>query len=269
MPIRRIVVAVLALLSVRATAQRRPLPPNLGTSVLEEMRAAYAGRWYSTLTFTQKTTLHRPAGTVEQTWYESLRHTPEHGTQLRIDIGDPAAGNGTLYTADSAWIVRGGAVTAIRAHGNEFLPLIEGVYMQPVDRTVRELAPMNVDLTKVRAAKWRARPAWVVGASEASDSTSPQFWIDVERKVVVRIILHADAQSPLIDVDLGGYERLAGGWLATRILIKINGTLAQEEVYRDWKANIPLPDSLFDPARWKQGNGSDNDEAGFSTARHR
>jgi hypothetical protein len=61
------------------------------------------------------------------TWFESLRHTDAHGTQLRIDIGAPSLGNGMLYTADSAWVFRDGKLTTTRGQGNEFLPMIEGV----------------------------------------------------------------------------------------------------------------------------------------------
>src|SRR5207244_9269657 len=72
--------------------------PRDGAAVLERMRAAYEGKWYHTLTFTQKTTTTRRDGTTNvATWHESLRHTPAAGVQLRIDIGDLAAGDGMLY----------------------------------------------------------------------------------------------------------------------------------------------------------------------------
>src|SRR5215510_11658169 len=101
--------------------------PKDGTAVLDRMRAAYAGKWYHTLTFVQKTTVTRPDSTKNvtktvSTWYESMRHTSA-GVQLRIDVGDPAAGNGLLYTTDSSWRFRDGKLTAATANGNEFLPL--------------------------------------------------------------------------------------------------------------------------------------------------
>src|SRR5690349_10850164 len=85
-------------------ATRAQTPPATGTDVLTRMRNAYANKWYPTLTFVQKTVLHRPDGqVVEQTWHESVRHTPERGGQLRIDMGELSNGNGVLYTADSVW----------------------------------------------------------------------------------------------------------------------------------------------------------------------
>ena len=161
--------------------------PRDGAAVLERMRAAYAGKWYHTLTFVQKTTQMRRDGTTNvSTWHESLRHTPATGVQLRIDVGDLANGNGMLYTADSTWRVQKGALTSAVGTGNEFLPLIEGVYVQPLARTVAEVSAMKIDMSRVRAGTWRDRPVWVVGATAAADTTSPQFWVDQQRNVVVR-----------------------------------------------------------------------------------
>jgi len=235
-----------------SSAAQRPAPaaPS-GTQVLSRMRAAYDGVWYPTLTFIQKTRIHRPDVSVaEQIWHESVRWTAERGAQLRIDGGDLAAGNGTIYTADSAWSVRGGKLAAARPKGNEFLPLIESVYLQPVERTVREVKLAKVDLDRTRVAEWHGRPVWVVGTATASDTTSPQFWVDTARKVVVRMILHDDATSPVIDVDIDGYEPVGKAWLGTRVMIRAGGRLVQEEIYTDWKANVALPDALFDPAQW-------------------
>src|SRR5471032_1217859 len=98
---RRLVVAstVLVLNPMSARAQRTPVT---GRDVLGQMRDAYAGKWYRTLTFTQKTTARAADGTeTVTTWYESVRQSTTSRSQLRIDIGDPALGNGVLYSADS------------------------------------------------------------------------------------------------------------------------------------------------------------------------
>jgi hypothetical protein len=234
-----------------AVAQQSTATAPNGRQVLGRMRAAYDGVWYPTLTFIQKTVLHRPDGTtMEQRWHESVRYTPQRGAQLRIDAGDLAAGNGTIYTADSSWSVRGGKLTATRARGNEFLPLIQGVYLQPVERTAREVALAKVDLDRTRMGEFRGRPVWVVGTTSAADTTSPQFWVDTARKVLVRMVLHAEPQSPVVDVTLDGYEPVGKAWLGTRVMISADGKLVQEEIYTDWKANVPLADALFDPAQW-------------------
>lgn len=223
--------------------------PKDGTAVLERMRAAYDGKWYHTLTFIQKTTARRPDGTTNvSTWHESLRHTPATGVQLRIDIGDLAAGNGVLYTADSSWRVRGGKLVSASAEGNEFLPLIEGVYVQPLARTVREVQAMKVDLSRVHAGRWQNRAVWVVGASTPSDTTSPQFWVDQERNVVVRALL--PLAQPMMDIVLDGYVPVKKAWLATKITMSVGGKPVQSEEYSDWKVDVNLPAALFDVGSW-------------------
>lgn len=243
-------IAAIAFALTTASAQR---PPSNGQEVLQRMHDAFAGKWYTTLTFKQQTTQWRPDGSpAVSTWLESLRYTPEIGTQLRIDIGDLAAGNGVLYTADSTFVVRAGKLTTTRPQGNEFLPLIEGVYMQPVERTMRELHGTGVDFTKVSAARWDDRPVWVVGSSSAADSTSSQFWVDVERNVVVRMILVPAPNAPTMDIHLERYEPLAGGWLATKIEMYVAGKPRQFEEYSDWHAGVELPAALFDVQSWTQ-----------------
>ena len=228
----------------------QPSVPASGTEVLERMRAAYAGRWYHTLTFVQKTTRRLPnGGDTIQTWYESLRHTPETGTWLRIDIGDPSIGNGVVSSADSSFQVRDGKLTTARAGGNEFLPLIEGVYVQPVERTAKEIAATNVDLSRVTPGKWQGRDVWIVGAASRADTTSPQFWVDAQRKVVVRMILVRPQTSPM-DIHLDGYVPLKGGWLATKVEMFVDGVRRQAEEYSGWKADVPLDPALFSPATW-------------------
>jgi outer membrane lipoprotein-sorting protein len=232
-----------------ATAAAQP-SPKTGADVLQRMHDAYAGKWYKTLTFVQKTTIRRRDGTdTVNTWYESLRHTDAHGTQLRIDA-DLAAGNGVLYTADSSWVVRAGKLVATRASGNEFLPLIEGVYVQPVARTVKELDSAKIDMSRVTRGEWKGRPAWIVGASSTADTTSTQFWVDVERNVVVRMLLSPSPNVPVLDIHLDGYVPLAGGWLATKIMMTEGGKPRQGEDYSDWKANVKLDDALFSVEKW-------------------
>ncbi len=238
--------------AARAAAGEGPAPPvpSSGRAVLQAMRAAYAGHWYATLTFVQETRRRGPDGkdTVE-TWYESLRHSDASGTQLRIDTGDPSTGNGVIYTARETRRFRAGKEVARRRGGNALLPLIEGVYLQPLERTLDELTPTAVDLARpVLGARWEKRPVWILGAASASDLRSPQLWVNVERKVVVRAILAPVPGAPVMDIRIGRWVPLGGGWLGTRCEFLVDGKLDQAEDYRDWKAGVPLADALFDPA---------------------
>ena len=226
--------------------------PASGHDLLQVMRDAYGSRWFRTLVFTQATTTRDSTGAERvATWYESLRYTEGTGTQLRIDTGEPSAGNGVLYSPDSLWAFRAGKQVVARAGGNRLLPLIEGVYVQPVERTEQELAPTGVDLSRpVIRGQWRGRPVWIAGAGAVGDTVSPQFWVDVGTKALVRAIYSPVNGAPVMDMRLDSLVQTGGGWLATRCEFWIAGKLAQTEEYHDWRTNITLSPGLFDPATW-------------------
>lgn len=246
----RVGCAFVAAISAPLTTLGAQSVPKSGAEVFQRMHDAYAGKWYKSLTFVQKTTQRRQNGTdTVSTWYESLRQNG-NATQLRIDIGDPSAGNGVLYTADSLWGVRGGKLTRASAGGNEFLPLIEGVYFNPVTQTIHELDSTKIDMSRVTEGRYDGRRVWIIGTASASDTTSPQIWVDVERNVAVRAILSPAPNVPVFDIHLDGYVPIERAWLATKITMTVGGVPRQTEEYRDWKVNTDLPNGLFDVATW-------------------
>lgn len=229
----------------QAAAQTAGAPAD-GRAVLERMRSAYAGKWYPNLTFVQKTTVKKPDGTsTVTTWYESVHG----GAHLRIDFGNPADGNGAIYTPDSLIAVRQGKVVRAVGYGNPFLPLIMGVYLQPVTETARQLALYSINLDRVSDGQWEGRRVYVVGAANAADSTSPQFWIDRERLVLVRMLVPFAPGRPVSEARLGGYVKVGGGWLATTVGILHDGQIQTEE-YSEWTPRDTLAAALFDPAQW-------------------
>jgi hypothetical protein len=243
-------VAALGRSLLLSSAATRTIPAS-GTDLLQRMHDVYAGKWYRTLTFVQKTTLTRPTGVVDtSTWYEALK-SPD---RLRIDFGDPANGNGALYTADSLYVVRGGKITRTVASGNPFLPFVAGVYDQPLETTLRQLAPYHFDLSRIRADSWQGRPVYVVGATSPDDLESPQFWIDRDRLVAVRFLVKLspapDAKAD--DIRLESYVPVSGGWLATHVAIMQGTVVRQAEDYRDWHGDVPLPNDFFVAEKWSE-----------------
>jgi hypothetical protein len=225
--------------------------PSDGRALLARMHDRYAGTWFRTLTFVQRTVQRRPDGTEQvTTWYEA-----QSGPRLRIDIGDPALGNGVLYTADSLYVVRAGKVVRQQAEGNPFLPLVVSVYLEPVEVTVRQLAPYKIDLSRIRLQDWEGKPTYVVGALSPSDTTSPQFWVEQERLIVTRFLmpLVPSPEGRAQDVRLENNVALAGGWLATRIRILDKGVPMQTEEYSDWRAGMSFPETFFRAERWMEG----------------
>jgi len=242
------VLLALTIYAAPAVAQKAPAT---GRDLLQAMRDAYGNRWFKTLTFVQTTTRVDSTGKeTKTTWYESLRYTDAHGTQLRIDIGDPKEGNGVIYTIDSLWAFRGGQQRAVRPSGNLLLPLVEGIYVEPVERSLKELAPTQVDFSKpVVNGTWHDRPVWIAGASAAGDTTSPQIWVDVQTKAVVRAMFSpVPGATPVMDMHFEKVVKAGGGALATRCEFYVAGKLEQAEDYNDWKTDVSLSPGLFDPA---------------------
>ncbi len=254
MPPRRPGLALIPTLMLAAAAGTlaAQATPVTGRALLQRMHDRYAGRWFSSLTFVQTTTIRDSTGHDHQsTWYEALRYTDRHHTELRIDTGDPSAGNGVLYSGDSLHIFRAGKQVAVREGGNALLPLIAGVYLQPVARTVAELGATGVDFDRlVVPASYDGRPMLIVGAAGPGDSTSPQFWVDRETNVVRRAIFPPVPGAPRMDMRLDGIVKAGGGWLATRCEFYVDGRLLQREEYHDPTVGATLSPGLFDPATW-------------------
>jgi phosphohistidine phosphatase SixA len=224
--------------------------PRDGTELVTRMHDRYAGRWYNTVTFTQTTTQHLPDGTERvSTWHEALRAPGI----LRIDIGAPADGNVVIYSRDSSYRVRAEKLVRAAPDVNPFMPFVVTMYHVPVAETLGELARWNFDLSRIRADTAGGRLTWVVGARDAADTTSPQFWVDAERLVATRIILAPEAMAPGMDIALNGYQPLGGGWIATDVDIRVGGRSVQREQYADLRANVELPASMFDPHQWPAG----------------
>ncbi|HEX9483335.1 MAG TPA: hypothetical protein VF929_02100 [Gemmatimonadaceae bacterium] len=232
----------------RPASPRAPATYASGTDVIAAMHDRYAGKWYTTITFTQKTS-RLTAGDKwnVQTWYEAA-HVPG---RLRIDFDPISAGNGVIYARDSVFTVSGGRALPGQPSINPLLLLGFDVYGQSPARTNVLLRQEGFDLERVHAATFENRPMLVVGAL-AGDSRRKQFWIDAEHLYFVRLI---EAQprdtSRLQDIRFARYVRDGTAWVAPRVEIWTDGKLVFHEDYEGIRTNVPLDEALFDPMKWK------------------
>jgi len=108
---------LVALCAAAALPLRAQADNTIGRTVLQRMHDAYAGKWYKSLTFVQRTTTWDSSRAPKyETWYETVAEDKGR-VVLRIDRGSPTNGNGVLYTADSLWSVRGGKLAASLPQG--------------------------------------------------------------------------------------------------------------------------------------------------------
>jgi hypothetical protein len=229
-----------------ASISSPPADPT-GSQVLRQMHDRYAGKWYHTMTFVQKTTAWDSTGQqTVTTWYESL-NLP--GT-IRIDFGAPSEGNGALATHDSTFIFKNGALSGKRAGGNILLTLAFDVYVNPVDATVATVQGAGYDLSKVHRETWQGSPVYVVGA-DSGNVHVPQFWIDVKRLVLVRIFTPSQpGAADVRDVQFDQWRPLGGGLIAPHVEFYVNGKETRLEEYSDIKVNVAFSPDLFDVTKW-------------------
>jgi outer membrane lipoprotein-sorting protein len=216
-------------------------------ALLRSMHDRYAKTWYDTLTFTQKSTTYNPDGTTKvETWYEAALLPGK----LRIDIGPPADGRAYLLVDGNATLFEKGKEPRSRPLVNLLLVLGFDVYKQPAETTLQILQAEKIDTAKFHEEAWEGRPVFVVGA-EKGDLKSPQFWIDKERLLFVRLFQPARANpAETDDIRFVNYQPLAGTWIAARVEIWNGSNLVFSEDYSDIKANPRLDPARFDPKQF-------------------
>ncbi len=236
---------LVALLLAGCAGTRRPAAISSTAALVEAMHRRYADTWYPTLVFTQQTYFLQPDSTVrEETWREWL-HAPG---RLRIERGDPAAGNGTLFARDSTFAIRGGQVAMRRAGRNDLLTLGFDVYRQPPATTLAQLRADGFALEPFRRDTWEGRPAYVFGTP-----ATKEVWIDAERLVFVRLVEPAGQNAAQMqDVRFTDYRPIGQAWIAPTVEVWVEGRKVFWERYTDIRTSLPLDPSLFDPDAWSR-----------------
>jgi hypothetical protein len=244
--VHRLVLAIALFLSIPTTAA---IAQNSAEQLIAAMHERYAQKWYHTLTFEQQSITHKPDGTTStETWREALLLPG----RLRIDFGDPTAGNGALFANNHQYIYRDGQLANEREQVHPLLVLGFDVYGQPVDTTLRQLKELHIDLSVAHEESWDGRAAVVIGA-KSGDTHSPQFWIDKERLYFVRLLQPAETDSKVTqDIRFEDYRQVeGGGWLAEHVTLYSGDKLVFEEKYSDVKVNPTLRDDQFDPQHFR------------------
>jgi hypothetical protein len=216
---------------------------NSGEAVVRAMHDRYVGKWYRTITFTQKTTVTLASGSeIVQTWYEAGLLPG----RLRIDF-DLKSKSGSLVAHDSVYSFSNGRLASADTGTNPLLLLGFDIYTQPVNRTVATLRRLGFDLSDFHETTWQGRPVYVVGAVRG-DTMSKQFWVDRERLLFLRLIERS--RQGRSDVRFSQYVESGGGWVAMEVTQLVNGRRRLLEEYTDVRTNVSLSDALFDPRQW-------------------
>ena len=250
--------ALLAAAVVSLACAPRAVTPDAGTTpaapaittgeeLISAMHARYAGRYLTTLSFLQNNTLYSASGGVQRTQW--LEHLALPG-RLRIDYLPLANHSGVLYEGGRVHVFDNGRRVQSQPGVNPLLLLGFDVYGQPPALTARALDSLGFNLGILRTGQWQGRPVHIVGAAVEGDSTTNQFWVDAERLLFVRMFQRNAAGTVVTEYRFDRYTDFAGSPVAIEVLMLRNGRPFFKEEYTEVRANQPIPDALFDPAKW-------------------
>jgi hypothetical protein len=233
---------LLAAMLLSSAAPDTTTPEDL----VRNMHDRYAGRWPTEVTFVQTSTFFEGDSTRSETWYEATASP----SKLRIDFAPLENGNAVIFRSDSVYQFKADSLVAAVPQIHPLMVLSRDVYVLPVEETVAKLRDLGFDLAKLREDTWQGRAAYVVGA-DAGDSKSPQFWIDKENLLFVRLIEPVKQDpSKTEEIQFNKYRRLGDGWIETEVLFLVDGEKKFEEQYDDIQEAPGLEEALFDPKRW-------------------
>jgi hypothetical protein len=230
--------------STRAAASAEATP-RTAEELVRRMHDRYAGKWPQNVTFIQTTTFYEGDSTRAETWYEAVQPG-----KLRIDFAPLEGGNAVIFRGDSLYQFKAGTLAGSRPLVHPLMVLSRDVYDDPVEKTVARLQPLGFDLSKVREDTWQGRPVYVLGA-DASDEKSPQFWVDKDNLLFVRLIERSE-QDPAVteETQFNKYKPLGEGWIETEVVFLRNGKPFIREEYRDMQADVQFDPDLFNPQKW-------------------
>lgn len=237
------------LLAVAAVTQMtvRAVGIDSGAALIQAMHDRYAGKWYKTVTFTQKSTTYKPDGTnTAETWYEAVALPGK----LRIDIGTPSDGNGYLFVDGNLTIVRANQIKGTNRQMNMLLVLGFDVYAQSPEATLAIAKQEGFDASKFHEDTFGGKAVYVFGA-EKGDLTSKQFWVEKDRLLFVRL-LEPDHKDPtkIQDIRFADYRPLGDGWIAALVEVYADGKKVFTEEYSQIQKDPQLPAAAFDPAQF-------------------
>jgi outer membrane lipoprotein-sorting protein len=229
-------------------------PITSSEQLIAAMQKKYAKSWYKTATFVQKTTnIDKDGNRKVETWFEAMSLPGS----LRIDFTPTKDGNGILFTNSQIYVFKNGKVENNREFVHPLMVLGFDIYRMPPRETIEKLRGLKFDLTIFHEDTWQGRPVYVVGA-QPGDAHSAQFWIDQKNLYFVRMIRPAGKDGTQTqETQFNKYVKLGGGWMSPEVVFLVDNKIVTIEEYSDLRANVSLPDKLFDPqsfatVHWKE-----------------
>ncbi len=220
--------------------------PVSGVKILEKMHKRFAGKWYKTFTFTQKTESYKNDSLIKTaTWYEAIVF-PDY---FRISFGEIKEGNAVIFIKDSSFNFSKGKLVRKGLRGEDLTFLLGGMYFHSIDTVLVKMRKEGYDITKAHEITWNGRKYYIIG-SNTDDEKQNQLWIDKEKLFVKRFIKFNGANKE--EGLFGDHVKIGKAWSETSCSFFVNDKLIQKETYYDCIANKQVDMGLFDPGNFKK-----------------
>ncbi len=215
-----------------------------GVDVLKMMHERHGnGKWPQTLTFEQKTRFFKnDVQTDTAIWFEAIKQP----NNLRIDFDSLTSGHSAIWTRDSAFIFKKGALAKSYSDENDLLFILGGWHFFSTEEVVKKLAEFKFDATQpTREAGFKSKTCWVVGDIKKGGN---EVWIEQKRLLPMRILTQTKGSNDEIWCE--NYVRLPRGWCEGKVTFFKDGQKVQEEIYNEIAADRELAPDVFDPKKY-------------------
>ena len=212
-----------------------------GEKILQKMHNHFAGKWYKTFTFTQKTESYKNDSLIKTaTWHEAIVF-PDY---FRISFGEVKDGNAVIFIKDSSFNFSKGKLVRKGLRGEDLTFLLGGMYFYPFDTVLTKMQKEGYDITKAYESSWEGKKYYVLGAQDEGEKRN-QLWIDKEKLFVKRFIKYNNGTKE--EGLFGDHVKIGKAWSETSCSFFVNDKLIQKESYYDCVANKTVDLGIFDP----------------------
>jgi hypothetical protein len=229
----------LIVLSLGVTICSCSQKPQNGYELIEQMYNANKSNWYETLCFSQEVLRYmNDSVTATEVWHEAYQ-SPGN---LILKFNDRDSGNGILFTNDSIYSYREGALESVRYRIHDLVVLGLDINNIPPETTAERAVKCGYNLDLITEGQCMGRDAWIVG-----DTTGTCFWVDRESLLFLKMRRRSGENSR--EVEFARYESINGYPVATEIrFYDHNGVLNMVEKYFNITPGCKVPSATYNPA---------------------
>jgi hypothetical protein len=205
--------------------------------LITSMYDRYHKKWYTNLTFVQKTSYYKEGDFVrEEIWYEAMK-MPEG---LIIKYDSLMSASGMMFKNDTMSVFKNGKLVNSTRRVHELLVLGFSVYFDPATKTLQKLKEAGFDVSSFK----EEENHFVIG-----HPSSKQAWISKDQLLFTRLE-NANSDGSRSAIEFKNYVKLGKAWIAPEVIFYRNGIMMMKEEYSEIATPKKLP-NLFDQEKFK------------------